>query len=82
MLKLKMLVFFTNPDKLLLILDLGGAIMSTLYIVKVIDTKEVYEYEFRNLPHTLEFISIEKQPCTLWIADTVTGNETRLAIPE
>lgn len=56
--------------------------MSTLYIVKVIDTKEVYEYEFRNLPHTLEFISIEKQPCTLWIADTVTGNETRLAIPE
>lgn len=56
--------------------------MSTLYIVKVMDTEEVYEYEFGNLPHAIEFISMEKQPCTLWIADTVTGNETRIPILE
>lgn len=58
--------------------------MSTLYIVKVMDTEEVYEYEyeFGNLPHAIEFISTEKQPCTLWIADTVTGNENRIPIPE
>lgn len=56
--------------------------MSKLYIVKVCEGSESYEYEFGNLPHAMEFISMEKQPCTLWIADTVTGNETRIPIPE
>lgn len=54
--------------------------MSTLYIVKVMDTEEVYE--FGNLPHVIEFISMEKQPCSLWIADTVTGRENRIPSPE
>ena len=56
--------------------------MSILYVVKVIDKEEVYEYEFGNLPHATEFISMEKQPCTLWIADTVSGDEYRMPIPE
>lgn len=58
--------------------------MSTLYIVKVMDTEEAYEYEyeFENLPHVIEFISIEKQPCSIWIADTVTDGENRIPIPE
>ena len=38
--------------------------MSILYVVKVIGKEEVYEYEFGNLPHATEFISMEKQPCT------------------
>ena len=56
--------------------------MSILYVVKAIDKEEVYEYEFGNLPHATEFISMEKQPCTLWIADTVTGDEAQILIPE
>ena len=56
--------------------------MSILYVVKVIDKEEVYEYEFGNLPHAIECISMEKQLCTLWIADTVTGDECKMPIPE
>lgn len=56
--------------------------MSKLFVVKVAEGNEQYEYEFGNLAHATEFISIEKQPCTLWIADTVTSNETRIPIPE
>lgn len=56
--------------------------MSKLYIVKVYEENILYEYEFGNLPHATEFISMEKQPCTLWIADTVTGDECQMPIPE
>ena len=49
---------------------------------KVAEDNEQYEYEFGNLLHATEFISSEKQPCTLWIADTVTGNETKILIPK
>lgn len=56
--------------------------MSKLYVVKVYEGDEQYEYEFGNLAHATEFISMEKQPCSLWIADTITGNENRMPIPE
>ena len=56
--------------------------MSIIYVVKVQDGKEQFEYEFGNIPHATEFISMEKQPCTLWIADTVTGDEAQIPIPE
>lgn len=58
------------------------AYMSIIYVVKVQDGNEQFEYEFGNIPHATEFISTEKQPCTLWIADTVTGNETRIQVPK
>lgn len=56
--------------------------MSTLYIVKVMDAEKVYGYEFVNLSHAMGFISMEKQPCTLWIANTVTSTENRIPISE
>ena len=34
--------------------------MSKLYVVKVYEGDEQYEYEFGNLPHATEFISMEK----------------------
>lgn len=60
----------------------GEVYMSKLYVVKVYEGDEQYEYEFGNLAHATEFISMEKQPCSLWIADTITGNENRMPIPE
>jgi len=56
--------------------------MSKLYIVKVYEGNEHYEYEFGDFPHAAEFIFIEKEPCSLWIADTVTGNEIEIPLPE
>lgn len=54
--------------------------MSKLFVVKVIDGEEQYEYEFGNLPHAAEFIRSEKESCTLWIADTVTGEEQQISL--
>lgn len=54
--------------------------MSKLYIIKVVQENIKYEYEFGNLLHATEFISMEKQLCTLWIADTVTGGEYQMPI--
>lgn len=54
--------------------------MSIIYVVKVSEGIEQYEYEFGNLPHAAEFIRMEKESCTLWIADTVTGEEKQLSL--
>lgn len=52
--------------------------MSKIYILRVYDEDETYEYEFGNLSHALEQQWVELLRSELWIVDTITGNETRI----
>ena len=52
--------------------------MSKIYILRVYDEDEIYEYEFGNLPHAIEQQRAEPLRSEIWIADTVTGDETRI----
>lgn len=52
--------------------------MSKIFILRVYDEDETYEYEFGNLPHALEQQRAEPLRSEIWIADTVTGDETHI----
>ena len=52
--------------------------MSKIYILRVYDTSEIYEYEFGNFPHAREQQEAEPLRSEIWLADTVTGEETKI----
>ena len=52
--------------------------MSKLYILRIYDETETYEYEFGNLPHAMEQQQAEPLRSEIWMADTVTGEEKRI----
>ena len=52
--------------------------MSKIYILRVYDDDETYEYEFGNLPHAREQQQAELLKSEIWLADTVTGKETKI----
>ena len=47
-----------------------------LYIVKVYEAGEVYEYEYGNLQHVEEHMAIEKGNAEIWLYKN--GSETRI----
>jgi hypothetical protein len=44
--------------------------MSRIYILRVYDENDIYEYEFGNLPHAVEQQQAEPLKSEIWIADT------------
>jgi len=52
--------------------------MSKIYILRVYDDDETYDYEFGNLPHAREQQQAEPLRSEIWLADTVTGEEIKI----
>lgn len=52
--------------------------MSKICVLRVYDDDETYEYEFGNLLHAREQQQAELFRSEIWLADTVTGEETKI----
>lgn len=52
--------------------------MSKIYVLRVYDEDETYEYEFGNLHHAIEQQQAEPLRSEIWLIDTVTGEEQQI----